>query len=92
MNARLTINISEANLIYGILNNNQDCFADIYDIYAARLFGMIMKWIKEKEKAEMLLHDTFVKAWNSKKLFDAETENFYCWLCRLARICYNENR
>ena len=92
MNTTLTINISEAGLIYGMLKNDQDCFADIYDRYAAMLFGMIMKWVKDEEKAEIILHDTFVKAWNSKKLFDAETENFYCWLCRLARICYNENR
>lgn len=90
MNATLTINISEKDLINGMLNNDQDCFADIYDRYAAMLFGMIMKWVKEEEKAEMLLHNTFVKAWNSKKLFNTETENFYCWLCRLARICYNE--
>ena len=92
MNVTSTTHISEADLLAGMLSNDQDCFAGIYDRYAAMLFGMILKWVKQEEKAEILLHNTFVKAWNSKKLFDAETENFYCWLCRLARICYNEHR
>jgi RNA polymerase sigma-70 factor (ECF subfamily) len=90
MNATSTINISEAYLVSGLLNNDQDYFSDIYDRYAAMIFGVILKWVKEEEKAEILLHNTFVKAWHSKNLFDAETENIYCWLCRLARICYNE--
>ena len=92
MNITSTIPISEATLLTGMLNNDQDCFSNLYDKYAAKLFGMIMKWVKEEQKAEMLLHNTFVKAWNSKKIFNAENENFYCWLCRLARICYNEYR
>lgn len=92
MSATSTIHISDAGLLTSLLNNDQDFFSGIYDRYAAMLFGMIMKWVKEEEKAEILLHNTFVKAWNSKKIFNAETENFYCWLCRLARICYIEHR
>ena len=92
MIATSTIHVSEADLLSGLLNNDQDSFSEIYDRYAARLFGMIMKWVKEEEKAEMLLHNTFVKAWHSKKIYNAETEDLYCWLCRLARISYNEHR
>lgn len=88
MNAKSTINISETDLIAGMLNNDQHCFSDIYDIYAAKLFGMIMKWSKEEQKAEILLQDAFVKAWHSRKLFDAENENLFYWLCRMARSCY----
>jgi DNA-directed RNA polymerase specialized sigma24 family protein len=84
--------ISEETLIAGMLNNDQGCFSEIYNAYAARLYGLIIKWVKEKEKAAMLLHGAFVKAWQNRNLFDAKTEQLFCWLCRLARICYNENR
>jgi RNA polymerase sigma-70 factor, ECF subfamily len=83
-------NITEAEMLAGMLSGDQDCFSVIYDTYAARLFGLILKWAKEREKAEILLHDAFTKAWLNRKLFDAETEDFFCWLCSLARICYNE--
>jgi len=86
------INISETELISGLHKSGQDCFSGLYDRYASKLIGMIMKWVKEEEKAEMLLHSTFLKAWRSKNLFDTETENLYCRLCRLARICYSEQR
>lgn len=70
--------------------NDQEYFSNIYDRYAASLYGLILKWIKEKETAEILLHDTFEKAWHNRNLFNAETEGLFCWLCRMARICYNE--
>lgn len=89
--AYIPIHISEEALISGIFNNDQDCFSSIYDMYAARLFGLILKWVKEKEEAEVLLFQTFIKAWNSRSSFNTKTDHFFHWLCSLARICYNEN-
>jgi RNA polymerase sigma-70 factor (ECF subfamily) len=80
----------KAALISGMLRNDQHSFSCLYDVYAASLLGLLMKWAKEKEKAEMLLHQTFIKAWHNRKLFEAEKEDFFNWLCKLARNCYNE--
>lgn len=84
------VNFDRANIISGMLNNDQHCFSKIYDEYAASLFGLLIKWIMEKEKAEILLHQTFIKAWHNRKLFEAENEDFFYWLCKLARNCYND--
>jgi RNA polymerase sigma-70 factor (ECF subfamily) len=81
----------KAALIAGMLSDDQHCFSGLYDRYAASLLGLLMKWAKEKEKAEMLLHQTFIKAWHNRKLFEAENEDFFYWLCKLARNCYDEN-
>lgn len=89
--AYTTINFTENELIAGMLNNDKKCFSEIYDKYAAKLFGLILRWVKEKNKAEILLCHAFTKAWHNRKLFDIKTEGLFCWLCRLARICYNEN-
>ena len=83
-------NMLEQGQVNYLAGNDQDYFSSMYDIYAASLYGLILKWIKEKEIAEILLHDTFEKAWHNRKLFTAETESLYCWLCRMARICYHE--
>ena len=91
MNATSVIDISEAEMVSGLLNNDQECFSGIYDLHAAKLLGMIMKWVKEDTKAEMLLHNAFVKAWGDRKLFDPANGSIYYWLCRYARICYNED-
>ena len=85
------INFTEKELIAGMLNNDKKCFSQIYDTHAAKLFGLILRWVKEKDTAEILLCNAFTKAWHNKYLFETETEGLFCWLCRLARICYHEN-
>ena len=90
MTATSTINFSETGLVAGMLNEDQDFFSDIYDTYAASIYGLILKWVKEEQKAEIILHNTFVKAWHARKLFNAENENLFFWLCGMARICYHE--
>jgi DNA-directed RNA polymerase specialized sigma24 family protein len=87
---KLPGNISEHEIANALWNNDEEFFSLIYDNYASSLLGMILKWVKQKEMAEILLCKAFVKAWQSRKLFDAENEIFYCWLCRHARICYTE--
>ena len=76
--------------ISGIPGKDQKWFAGIYDMYAASILGLLMKWAKEKEKAEILLCHTFLKAWHNRKIFEAENEDFFYSLCKLARVCYNE--
>jgi DNA-directed RNA polymerase specialized sigma24 family protein len=82
---------AEKAMISVIYQTDNELFSKIYDDYSPLLFGLLMKWVKEKEIAETLLCQAFTKAWHSRKLFNAENESFYCWLCRLAWICYNEN-
>jgi DNA-directed RNA polymerase specialized sigma24 family protein len=82
--------ISEEELITGLLNNDQACFSQIYELYSGRLFGLILKWVKEYKIAEMLLCNCFIKAWQERLLYDPQVEEFYWWLCKQARTCYQE--
>lgn len=83
-------NVTEEELIAGILNNDQQSFSEMYELYSGRLFGLIIKWVKEQKTAEILLCKSFIKAWQERLLFDPEAEAFYWWLCKQARICYHE--
>ena len=87
--ANTTLNKTDAKMRAGLHSNDQAVYLKIYDNYAASLLGMIMKWMKDKEKAEILLCRAFTGAWDNRNLFDAETDTVYCWLCRHARNCYN---
>ena len=82
---------NEEKIVSGLQYDTQNLFSEIYDRYAPSLFGFILKWVKEIKTAELLLHNTFVKAWHSRKLFYTKNESLYIWLCRLARICYTEH-
>lgn len=38
----------KAALISGMLRNDQHSFSGLYDVYAANLLGLLIKWVKEK--------------------------------------------
>ena len=85
------INVNEEEMFSCLQHDDQHVFAKIYDRYSPALHGLILKWVKDIKTAELLLCNAFVKAWQNRKLFNAEIERLFVWLCRLARICYAEH-
>jgi RNA polymerase sigma-70 factor (ECF subfamily) len=76
-----------------LLNNDQRLFSKLYDNYSAALFSLILKWIKDKETAENLLQDVFVKAWRNRELYDSSKGKIFTWLYNITRnICIDHLR
>lgn len=76
-----------------LLGNDDRNFSRLYDNYSAALFSLILKWIKDKEAAENLLQDVFVKAWRSRELYDATKGKIFTWLYNITRnICIDHLR
>lgn len=88
---KLHSNRTNHEIANALIRDDQEFFSAIYDNYSPFLLGMIMKWVKEKETAELMLYHAFIKAWHCRKMFDSKNEIFYYWLCRQARICYTES-
>jgi RNA polymerase sigma-70 factor (ECF subfamily) len=84
---------AEDNMLYCLQSNDQRHFQKLYNWFSPALFGLILKWIKDKEVAENLLQDVFIKAWRCRKLYDAGKGRLFTWLYRITRnICIDHLR
>jgi RNA polymerase sigma factor (sigma-70 family) len=69
---------------------NCGAFAELYDVYSAALFGFIYKMVKNKNIAEELLQESFIKAWRNIDSYDAAKASLFTWLLRIANnTCVN---
>ncbi len=57
----------------------------LYDNYSGPLLGIISRIVRDAEKAEELLQDTFVRAWDRGNLYDESKGSLFTWLVRIAR-------
>jgi RNA polymerase sigma factor (sigma-70 family) len=84
---------AEDEMLFCLQSNDQRHFSKLYDRFSPALFGLIQKWIKDKEVAENLLQDVFIKAWRSRDLYDAAKGRLFTWLYRITRnICIDHLR
>jgi len=57
----------------------------LYEHYSAALYGVIFRIVNERETAEDVLQETFVKIWNNFSSYDASKARMYTWLLNVAR-------
>lgn len=85
------LTITETNLVNGLQANSHEAFALLYENYAPALLGIIFKIVQEREEAENLLQDSFVKIWGSIGQYDHSKGRLFTWLvavCRHTAINY----
>ena len=58
---------------------------DVYDLTAAKLFGVCFRISQDTEAAEDILQDVYLKVWNRASRFDETRASPITWLCTLAR-------
>lgn len=75
----------EEELIALLKSRNEDGLRVLYDHYSAALFGVILRIVNDKEIAEDLLQESFVKIWNNIAQYDAAKGRLYTWLLNIAR-------
>ena len=68
-------------------------YALLVDRYGARLFAFVATMVTQREDAEDLAQDCFVKAFRQLAQYDARRSSFYTWLRRIAyRLCLDHLR
>ena len=60
-------------------------FEKLYEMYSDSMFGVIYNIVRNKEEAEEVLQDVFVKAWNSSSNYTSKKGRFFTWLLNIAR-------
>ena len=62
---------SKSDLILLIQKDDQVAFYNLYELYCLRLYGFVLRYIKQKEDAEEIVQEVFVKIWESRNKIDA---------------------
>ena len=64
---------------------DDNAFAALYDAYSNLLFGVIVRIVGQREEAENLLQDCFVKIWEHLDSYDPARGRLATWLINIAR-------
>lgn len=80
-----SIKYSEEELVDLLQQKNQQAFSYLYDHYAAALNGVIYRMVEDRELAEDILQEAFIKIWNNFHSYDKTKGRLYTWMLNLAR-------
>jgi RNA polymerase sigma factor (sigma-70 family) len=76
---------SEEELVVLLRNKDQQAFSYLYDNYSEILNGIIHRIVEDKELAEDILQEAFVKIWNNFALYDSSKGRLFTWMLNIAR-------
>lgn len=76
---------AEEYLVSGLLANHQAAFATLYTSYAPSLLRLLVRMLNDRERAEDLLQDAFIKIWLNRQAYDAQQGKLLTWMLTIAR-------
>ena len=77
--------MTDEELIRKIKNGEKEGISLLYDRYARLLLGVVTRIIGDKETAEDILQEVFVKVWKNIGQYDSQKSKFYTWLINISR-------
>ena len=77
--------MTQEELLPLLLKKDDRSFTLLYDNYSKSLYGIIFNLIKDKEEAEDVLQDVFVKIWKNIDSYHESKGRFYTWVLNIAR-------
>jgi RNA polymerase sigma-70 factor (ECF subfamily) len=60
-------------------------FRALYDATAAKLFGVVLRIVRDRGVAEDILQETYLKVWQKADIFDPAAGRPITWLATIAR-------
>lgn len=84
--------MEEKQIIEHLKNGNHFIYNHVYDLYASMVYNVCFRMTHNKEEAEDLTQDVFIKVFNSINKF-REDSKLSTWIYRIAiNICINKLR
>lgn len=68
-----------------VANRDSDALKYVYRHTSAKLFGVCLRILNDREEAEDVLQDVYLTVWNKAGQFDSERASPITWLVSLAR-------
>jgi RNA polymerase sigma-70 factor (ECF subfamily) len=75
---------SENQLISKTLDGDEDAFAEIVKIYLKVIYNFVFRMVGDRDTAEDLTQEAFVRAWKNLSRFD-QNKGFKTWLFTIAK-------
>jgi RNA polymerase sigma-70 factor (ECF subfamily) len=76
-----------------IARREGEALAELYDLYAPRVFGLCLRIVSEVQLAEDLLQEVFVRVWERSHLFEQSRGSVSAWLMGVTRnLCIDQLR
>ncbi len=76
---------TETDLILLLRQREQSAFSYLYDNYSGALYGIILSIVPDKELANDVLQEVFVKIWRQVDSYDASKGRLFTWMMNIAR-------
>lgn len=80
----ITTGLSDTEIISRVLQREQIAFSQIVERYQNYIFSLVLRFVENREDAEEIAQDVFVKAYRSLADFRGESK-FSTWLFTIAR-------
>jgi RNA polymerase sigma-70 factor (ECF subfamily) len=80
-----TLKYTEPELIDLLKLRQQTAFSYLYDNYAPALYGIIVSIVPDRELANDVLQEVFVKIWKQVSTYDASKGRLFTWMMNIAR-------
>ncbi len=77
--------MQDQQLINRLQAQDREAIGALYDAYGGALFGVVLRIVQQRELAEQVLQDTFVKAWRNGASYDTSKGRLFTWLLNIAR-------
>jgi len=77
--------LKDEELVQRIVDGDQAAFLQVYDRLADQVYGLAMKMLGRKMKAEDVTQEAFLKLWEKAHTFNAERGSVSTWLLTITR-------
>jgi RNA polymerase sigma-70 factor, ECF subfamily len=78
---------TEQELMARIRRRDTSALAELYDLYASRVYSLAVAVVGEGMGAQEVTQDTFMKVWTHPELYQREDGRFAAWLLTITRRC-----
>jgi len=79
--------LSVEDLLLSVAGGDRRAFRCLYDATKAKLYGICLSMLRDRERANDMLQEVFVKIWEKAALYDPAQGEAMSWLVTLARRC-----
>lgn len=76
---------TETELVQLLKQRTHAAFSYLYDHYSGALYNVILSILQDKELANDVLQEVFIKIWKQVEQYDAERGRLYTWLVNITR-------
>lgn len=80
-----SITMTQEDLLPLLLRKEERAFTQLYDMYSKSLFSIITNLINDREEAEDVLQEVFVKIWKNIETYNQSKGRLYTWMLNITR-------